>query len=74
MEQSTVPAPVTLFDVDESYLFGLVKVKITLEDRRPDMPEGYNLSKYRYLIVFQVAWKKWGLIIWSMRQGTRIFV
>lgn len=43
--------PIILFEYQKSYLFGLVKISLVVEDRRPDIVE--MIGKYKHQIYFK---------------------
>lgn len=52
--------PVELYSLDKSYLFGLVKIKIMVEDRRPDIAN--MIGKYKHQIYFKFFWKEISIV------------
>lgn len=48
--------PAVVFEYERSYLFGWIRIKLLVEDRRPDLAE--MIGKYKHQIYFKLFWKE----------------
>lgn len=55
--------PQLLYEYFWSTLFGLVKISLRVEDRRPDLDE--VIGKYKHFIFFKFLWKEVSIVLRS---------
>ena len=52
-------------EINKSWLFGLIQLQVVVEDRRPDMGDHTNLTKYKTQVYFKYFGKTWSIIVHS---------
>ena len=57
--------PVQIYDYRKSYLFGLIKVRITITDQKTK----YTDRRYKHMISFQIFRNKISCVLRSSSQG-----